>query len=112
MSADRRLHKTKNNHMKAIMKTKTIKCMKPFMLLLMMLTSMTAWAMEGDGSSTNPYVIKNYSDLLEFRARVHGSIYINGVYLQPQPSACAIVDADFADDDYYYEWGGLSGHLS
>ena len=98
--------------MKAIMKTKTIKCMKPFMLLLMMLTSMTAWAMEGDGSSTNPYVIKNYSDLLEFRARVHGSIYINGVYLQPQPSACAIVDADFADDDYYYEWGGLSGHLS
>lgn len=52
--------------------------------------------LEGDGTSTNPYKIENYSQLLEFAALVNGG----------QTSICAVLTADITAGNELFDSDG------
>ena len=65
-------------HLKRILLPRTA-----IMLLVMMLTTATtAWAWQGSGTSSNPYKIASYDDLLTLRNSVNGGEKYQNVYFE------------------------------
>ena len=83
------------------------------MLLVMMLTTATAWAWSGDGSSGNPYLINSASDLNQLATNVNGGTNYNKMYFKQTAnitltSAWTPIGTDSHPFKGHYDGGGFT----
>ncbi len=71
------------------MKFTSIFCQAAMTLLVMLLTSVSAWAWSGQGTSTNPYQITNASDLAQLATDVNGGNRYNNKYFEQKANITA-----------------------